>query len=246
MHPQWKINMDFFTNDAPRYPQKLTFRILCGFFVHKWCSMLIPKLKIWITYRLDEWPFSPNRNRNRYPDCNLTRSTNRTLIVPQTRVKSFSNPFLISSRNGSVLIELGPSVSFILHNAKCSVSSSVKLSFKYKNGRLSSSRNIVRRSFLTFWGHWDHYNYTPCTLRLRTVKLLVVIFGRLSYTFLWDKICNLSVQPVYMDDQRIRTVHLMDAFRQRIIKNIKMWTAGQMEESPSVEAWSNLKFHMVQ
>ena len=32
---------------------------------------------------------------------------------------------------------------------------------------------------------------------LWTVKLLFVIFGRLSYTFLKDKICNLSVQPVY-------------------------------------------------
>ena len=71
---------------------------LCGFFVQKWRSTIFPvcgffvhnsrigvkRCNIWITYRLDEWPFSPNRNLNRYPDCNLTRSTNRTLIVPQT------------------------------------------------------------------------------------------------------------------------------------------------------------------
>ena len=41
-------------------------------------------------------------------------------------------------------------------------------------------------------------DYTGCTLKLRAVKLLFVIFGRLSYTFLWEKICNLSVQPVYI------------------------------------------------
>ena len=39
--------------------------------------------------------------------------------------------------------------------------------------------------------------YTGCTLKLRAVKLLFVVFGRLSYTFLSDKICNLSVQPVF-------------------------------------------------
>ena len=42
-------------------------------------------------------------------------------------------------------------------------------------------------------------SYTPCTLKLRLVKLLFVIFGRLSYTFLQGKICNLSVQPVYFE-----------------------------------------------
>ena len=40
--------------------------------------------------------------------------------------------------------------------------------------------------------------YTGCTLKLRAVKLLFVIFGRLSYTFFEKKICNLSVQPVYI------------------------------------------------
>ena len=40
----------------------------------------------------------------------------------------------------------------------------------------------------------------------------------------------------------MRTVHFMDGFGQQIIKNIKIWTAGQMKERPSVEAWSNLRF----
>ena len=40
-----------------------------------------------------------------------------------------------------------------------------------------------------------------------------------------------------MDGGRIRTVHLMDGFGRRTIKNLKMWTDGQMDENPSVEAW---------
>ena len=40
-----------------------------------------------------------------------------------------------------------------------------------------------------------------------------------------------------MDGRRIRTVHLMDGFGRRTIKILKMWTDGQMEENPSVEAW---------
>ena len=37
-----------------------------------------------------------------------------------------------------------------------------------------------------------------------TVKLLFVVFGRLSYTFFEKKICNLSVQPVYLTEWRER------------------------------------------
>ena len=52
--------------------------------------------------------------------------------------------------------------------------------------KISAQNSQIRENFawITFFSLW-------------TVKLLFVIFGRLSYTFLKDKICNLSVQPVY-------------------------------------------------
>ena len=38
-----KINVDFLsTNDAPWHSQESTFRILSGFFVHKWRSIIFP------------------------------------------------------------------------------------------------------------------------------------------------------------------------------------------------------------
>ena len=40
-----------------------------------------------------------------------------------------------------------------------------------------------------------------------------------------------------VDGGRTRTVHLMDGFGRRTIKNLKMWKDGQMDENPSVEAW---------
>ena len=61
----------------------------------------------------------------------------------------------------------------------------------YNKGKLISAKITAQNSeirgnfaWITFFSLW-------------TVKLLFVIFGRLSYTFLKDKICNLSVQPVY-------------------------------------------------
>ena len=54
------------------------------------------------------------------------------------------------------------------------------------SAKMSSQNSEIRENFawITFFSLW-------------TVKLLFVIFGRLSYTFLQEKICNLSVQPVY-------------------------------------------------
>ena len=61
----------------------------------------------------------------------------------------------------------------------------------YNKGKLISAKITAQNSgirgnfaWITFFSLW-------------TVKLLFVIFGRLSYTFFTDKICNLSVQPVY-------------------------------------------------
>ena len=54
--------------------------------------------------------------------------------------------------------------------------------------------------------HQRKYIYTGCTLKLRAVKLLFVIFGRLSYTFFRKKICNLSVQPVYTMVPKIKNL----------------------------------------
>ena len=47
-----------------------------------------------------------------------------------------------------------------------------------------------------------------------------------------------------MDGGRRQTVHLMDGFRRRTIKNIKMWrwTGRQMDESASVEACGQFRF----
>ena len=46
----------------------------------------------------------------------------------------------------------------------------------------------------SIFGNWElELQYTQCTLKLRPVKLLFVIFGRLSYSFLSDLKSNLSV-----------------------------------------------------
>ena len=45
----------------------------------------------------------------------------------------------------------------------------------------------------------DIEQYTACTLKLRPVKLLFVIFGRLSYCFFTDVKSNLSVHAVYLN-----------------------------------------------
>ena len=58
---------------------------------------------------------------------------------------------------------------------------------KLVSAKISAQNSEIRQNFawITFFPLW-------------TVKLLFVIFGRLSYTFLQEKICNLSVQPVYI------------------------------------------------
>ena len=49
--------------------------------------------------------------------------------------------------------------------------------------RLSIAHSLYAASLPLYFFHGEDVYYTGCTLKLRAVKLLFVIFGRLSYTF---------------------------------------------------------------
>ena len=50
------------------------------------------------------------------------------------------------------------------------------------SGKCDQSRNYEIQRYLNQWSN-NGKVYTACTLKLRPVKLLFVIFGRLSYSF---------------------------------------------------------------
>ena len=63
-------------------------------------------------------------------------------------------------------------------------------------GRKESYSSIL--IFRTAYRCRMHLDYTGCTLKLRAVKLLFVVFGRLSYSPFKDVKSNLSVHAVYI------------------------------------------------
>ena len=101
-------------------------------------------------------------------------------------------------KNGRFLVDIGrfrtdfwpEVVQMTFHNDVFSIfiiKDCIYIEGKLVFAKISAQNSEIRHNFawITFLPLW-------------TVKLLFVIFGRLSYTFLQEKICNLSVKPVYI------------------------------------------------